>query len=237
MQDLVLHAKSYPFPSVERSYFFYNGLVKTLKKHDFDRTGLIPVLAAGSNQSAEQLARKYKDMAEPIFFPVQRCTLFEFDSVYAAHISSYGSIPSTFYPSPGTAVVTYILWLNDIQLERMHQTEKNYTFDQLDDLKIEMFENTDTIHKAYAYTSKVGCVNYNGSPISLSEIPAVGRNFIHKTQTEMLEYLRQTCSPDAKLDHFILEHIQKKNTRRERAATLSVNAIPVVFEKKIILEL
>ena len=116
------HAKSYPFPVPGRSYLFRNGEVEDLDPNGFERTGRTPVLAAGSNQSHEQLARKYSVLEGHVEIPVQRGKLAGFDSVYAAHLAGYGSVPSTFYPSPQTQVTTYVLWLDDAQLHRMHET-------------------------------------------------------------------------------------------------------------------
>ena len=87
MPDAVSHAKSYPFPVPGRSYLFRNGEVLDVVSDGFDRAARTPVLAAGSNQSHEQLARKYRMLSGNIEIPVQRGVLLDFDSVYAAHFA------------------------------------------------------------------------------------------------------------------------------------------------------
>ena len=81
MTDPVTHAKSYPFPVPGRSYVFRNGVPHDMDDHGFERVGRTPVLAAGSNQSHEQLARKYSVLPGHVEIPVQRGVLHDFDSV------------------------------------------------------------------------------------------------------------------------------------------------------------
>ena len=110
-----------------------------------DRHGRTPVLAAGSNQSHEQLARKYSVLPGHVEIPVQKGMLNDFDSVYAAHLAGYGSVPSTFYPSAGTRVTTYVLWLDEAQLNRMHETERNYTYDRLEAITVEIDDDGEVL--------------------------------------------------------------------------------------------
>ncbi|MFL2668814.1 MAG: hypothetical protein ACJ0HT_04470 [Alphaproteobacteria bacterium] len=56
MIDPVEHAKAYPFPAPDYSYLFEAGKWSALENDEFDVRGRTPVLAAGSNQSPEQLA-------------------------------------------------------------------------------------------------------------------------------------------------------------------------------------
>ena len=47
-----------------------------------------------------------------------------FDSVYSAHVTSYGSIAAMYVPVPHqTRSRQFITWLDDDQLHIMHQTE------------------------------------------------------------------------------------------------------------------
>jgi hypothetical protein len=215
MNDPVAHAKSYPFPVPGRSYVFWNGQPVDMPEDGFDRADRTPVLAAGSNQSHEQLARKYSILPGHVEIPVQKGMLRDFDSVYAAHLASYGSVPSTFYPSAGTRVTTYVLWLDDSQLNRMHETERNYTFD-------------------HAYTAKIGCVNYDGLPVALAEIKAHGRTLPSMSQPEMLDFVRSRLAPDSALDEFVHAHILDESLRQARTAALSKDAIFQEFPRTVL---
>lgn len=236
MTDPVAHAKSYPFPVPGRSYVFRNGQPHDLDDHGFDRTGRTPVLAAGSNQSHEQLARKYSVLPGHVEIPIQRGMLHDFDSVYAAHLAGYGSVPSTFHPSPGTRVTTYILWLDDAQLNRMHETERNYTYDRLDTVRVDIPDAGETLDEAFAYTAIVGCVNVNGAPAALAEISAEGRTLVAMGQAEMLDHVRARLAPDVDLETFVRAHIDDEHLRRERTAALSADSLPLNFARTVLAE-
>src|SRR5690606_17003915 len=133
-----------------------------------DTTGRVPVLAAGSNQSPEQLARKYGHLPEIGAIPAQRGRLHDFDVVYAAHLARYGSVPATFQHAPGTAVTVFVLWLTERQLVRMHETEGNYCYDHLYDVRVDL-DAGGTLWEAFAYSSKVGCLAHAGSCIAIAE--------------------------------------------------------------------
>ena len=234
MNDPVAHAKTYPFPVPGRSYVFRNGTPHDLDDHGFDRTGRTPVLAAGSNQSHEQLARKYSVLPGHVEIPIQRGLLDDFDSVYAAHLADYGSVPSTFHPSLGTRVTTYVLWLDDAQLNRMHETERNYTYDRLDGIRVEIEGVGEIIDRAFAYTAVVGCLNVNGAPVALAEISAEGRTLRAMSQPDMLDHVRGRLDPDVHLDTFIQAHIEGEALRRERTLALSSDSLPLVFERTVL---
>lgn len=234
MNDPVAHAKTYPFPVPGRSYVFRNGIPHDLDDHGFDRTGRTPVLAAGSNQSHEQLARKYSLLPGHVEIPIQRGLLDDFDSVYAAHLAGYGSVPSTFHPSLGTRVTTYVLWLDDAQLNRMHETERNYTYDRLDGIRVEIDGVGEIIDRAFAYTAVVGCLNVNGAPVALAEISAEGRILRAMSQLDMLDHVRGRLDPAVHLDTFIQAHIEDEALRRERTLALSSDSLPLVFERTVL---
>ena len=234
MNDPVAHAKAYPFPVPGRSYVFRNGTPHDLDDHGFDRTGRTPVLAAGSNQSHEQLARKYSVLPGHVEIPIQRGLLDDFDSVYAAHLAGYGSVPSTFHPSLGTRVTTYVLWLDDAQLNWMHETERNYTYDRLDGIRVEIEGVGEIIDRAFAYTAVVGCLNVNGAPVALAEISAEGRILRAMSQPDMLDHVRGRLGPDVHLDTFIQAHIEDEALRRERTLALSSDSLPLVFERTVL---
>ena len=234
MNDPVAHAKTYPFPVPGRSYVFRRGQPVDPLPDDFDRHGRTPVLAAGSNQSHEQLARKYSVLPGHVEIPVQKGMLNDFDSVYAAHLAGYGSVPSTFYPSAGTRVTTYVLWLDDSQLNRMHETERNYTYDRLEAITVEIDDDGEVLGEAFAYTAKVGCVNHSGFPVALREIEAEGRALPSMLQAEMLDFVRSRLAPAMNLDDFIRAHIEDESLRRRRTAALSEDALILEFPRTVL---
>ena len=116
MADPVEHAKAYPFYIPDHCYLYEEGGWRRLDDRLFNADGRVPVLAAGSNQSPDQLARKYGHMPGIGPIPAQRGRLHDFDVVYAAHLARYGSVPATFQHSPGTIVIVFVLWLTAPQV-------------------------------------------------------------------------------------------------------------------------
>ncbi|MBT5051373.1 MAG: hypothetical protein HOM58_22960 [Rhodospirillaceae bacterium] len=235
MNDPVGHAKAYPFPAPDHCFLYEGGGWKRL--HDgVETTGRSPVLAAGSNQSPEQLARKYGGMTDIGAIPAQRGRLHDFDVVYAAHLARYGSVPATFQRSPGTAVTVFVLWLTDEQLQRMHETEGNYTYDHLNDILIEL-DAGEALTEAFAYSSKIGCLAHEGDCIGLAEIAARNRRFRALRQAEVLALIRDRLDPGTDLDLFISQHAGEYDVLRERSKRLGDDAISTSYRRRTILAL
>lgn len=237
MPHRVPHAKSYPFPIPDGSFIYDNGVTRPAGATAADTDGRTPVLAAGSNQSPEQIHRKFGPLPGHVVAPAQRGVLHDFDVVYAAHLAGYGSVPATFQASPGTAVTVFVLWLDAPQLVRMHETEGNYSYDCLSDIRIDLDDGHGMLTEAFAYSSKVGCFNHSGRPASLAEIPATGRNFPEYSQPEILTHLRDRLAPDHDLDQFILDHITDEATRHSRARAMGADALPLLFDRRVVVEL
>ncbi len=231
MQDKIDHAKSYPFPAPDHCYLYENGDWRPLPDDGFETDGRVPVLAAGSNQSPEQLQRKYGPLSDAGAIPAQRGLLHGFDVVYAAHLTGYGSVPATLQHSPGTRVTVFVLWLNQMQLARMHETEGNYTYDHLSPIRIEL-DQGGGMSAAYAYTSKAGCINHGGQCVSLGEIRAEGRTFHALRQPEMLALARDRLAPGLDVDEFVRQNLADDDLRRMRSQALGADALPVTYERR-----
>jgi len=231
MHDQIRHAKSYPFAIPERSYVFVDGDIRPWDA-SLDRTGHIPVIAVGSNQSPDQLRRKY-DGFSGIAIPAERARLHDFDVVYAAHISSYGSVPATLQASPGTAVALFVLWMDEPALARMHATEGNYTYDRLKGIRLEL-ESGRTLDQAYVYSAKVGCLNVEDGCASLAAIPARERTNPAFRQADILARVRDWLEPGMALDAFVSAHIADADLRRARIAEIGHDALPLAYAREIV---
>lgn len=236
MNDRIAHAKSYPFEILDRSFTYRGGGIHPFETSRVDKARRVPVLAAGSNQSPAQLHRKFGHLGDGAPVHAQRGVLHDFDVVYAAHLSSYGSVPATFQASPGTEVNVFVLWLDEIQLARMHETEGNYTYDRLSAVRIH-FDDGDILADAFAYSSKVGCLNLDGDCVGLTEIAASGRRFRHMRQPEIQAHVRDRLGSDTPLDAFIGAHLEDHAVRHARSTALGVDALPLAFARETIEEL
>lgn len=185
------------------------------------------MLASGSNASPQQLARKFARFQGAIV-PVLKAQLVDFDAVYSAHFSSYGSIPATFCYSPGTILNTFITYLTRSQLDRMHKTEGigvNYCFARLDQVQLAI-ENQITLDKVQFYLSLHGCLCLNNSAIGLTAISAENRKFIQMNELDLLKDVVQYLEPDTTLDDFILETVSERSLRKKRIKRLKQTARP-----------
>jgi hypothetical protein len=191
------------------------------------------VLAAGSNQSHEQLARKYAghEAFKGTVIPAWRGRLHGFDTVYAAKFTGYGSVPATFQHSPGAAVTVFVQWLTPGQLQRMHETEGGYDYDRLTGIRIAL-DRGGALTEAFAYSSSTGCLAVDGSHVALAEIAAEGRRFRSMTQHEILVAMRDRLAPGTALETFIVENLDDPALRARRAAELVRTALPLGFPRE-----
>jgi len=229
--DPLIRAKTYPYDNPGRSYLLCDDGPRFpeggFAVSAFDRRQ--PVLAYGSNQSPEQLRRKFKKInGAPI--PVVRSQLADFDVVYSAHLASYGAVPATLHPQPGTRVSLSVLWLNGAQLARMHETEAlgfNYDFGRFDGVALSM-DGFGRLSRVFAYMSRRGCLMRGGAPIALDAVPARNRTLAALTQMETLALVRDRLAPGEKVDDFIIGTAGDEPLRRARISALesSGQAVP-----------
>ena len=111
-------AINYPYRTPDYAYSFFKG--KFIHGIHLDLEKRIPILSVGSNRAPMQLHRKFSFNQNICVTPA---ILYDSDIVYAASISSYGSMPATQWPSIGTTVTLNVLWLTKEQLDLMHLTE------------------------------------------------------------------------------------------------------------------
>jgi len=226
----LVRAFGYPYALTHTSFVFRAGAAETHRlverAEDFpDVSGRIPVLAVGSNQSPQQLARKFPQAAWGEI-PTSRVHLQDFDTVFSAHITGYGSIAAMLFPSPGTRVALYVNWLNESQLEAMHETElpnENYHFGRLEhlDLSVEAGPPLSAVH---LYVGQRGAYAPGGFVIPLAEVPAEGRKHIAKSQREILERVRAHVRPGMSLEDFIFSAIESAEDRLAYIEALTTSA-------------
>ncbi|RMD61532.1 MAG: hypothetical protein D6826_09675 [Alphaproteobacteria bacterium] len=233
--ELVHLAKSYPFAAPEGSYLFSNGKARPLaaaSRDDDPFAGRTPVIAHGSNRSPAQLRRKFGRDGE---IPVTRAWLADYDVVYSAHVTRYGSVAANLHHVPGVRVAVFVTWLNAAQLARMHETElggENYRFGRLSgiDLVVEAGgEAMPALDEAWVYLSTRGCLAIEGAPVGLAAVAAHGRPHRALDQEALLSWLwrRHRHRPDLGLDGFILENIRNAGRRAALTATLAAEAMPM----------
>lgn len=216
-------AREYPYRIPDGSYLWRGGDV-----HAFDpalRGDRTPVLAVGSNQSPQQLSRKFGDSGE---IPVQRARLSDFDIYYSAHITGYGSVPAMLQHAPGAQATLSVTWLDDRQLGVMHDTElyaAKYRYAAIEDinLALDCGAQLDFVH---LYVGVNGHLLHDGDAVALAAVPATGRRPKALTTAEMLEVVRERFSPGSGRDEFVLKLAEDPAFRADCTEAIAADAVP-----------
>ena len=227
--DTLRRALSYPYEIPTNSYIVDGGEHQELAPGAPmpDVSGRRPVLAVGSNQSPEQLIRKFNgsDLG-PI--PVIRARLKDFDIVYSPHVASYGSIPATLRHSPGTRVTLFVNWLTPAQVVHMHETEipaGNYHFGKLEGIELRL-DFGPAMTSAYVYSSRRGSLTRDGLPVALAAVRAENRVWPSLNQEEIQNHARKITAAGQHLEAFIRVSIEDVSARRERTRALMSDGLP-----------
>ena len=241
--ELHQRAKTYPYPIPDHSYIYRDGTIERLNPGDPmpDLTNRRPVLAVGSNQSPQQLARKFPPVTKDRQskdgqsgwgeIPVIRVGLKDFDTVYSPHLTAYGSVPATLQHAPGTTVTLFVNWLTPEQEAWMHQTEvsaANYLFGQLEGVEI-IPEIGEVMTSAYVYRGERGVLLKDGEPVPLAEVPAKNRQWQAMDQKQALAFVRDHTDPTETLDSYILKTVNNPQTRKQRTRNLEEISQPFSF--------
>ena len=207
-------AADYPFLApLERYVFSAIGEAPA-----FDVEGRTAVLALGSNAAPLQLKRKFGESFGHI--PVSRAVLFDHVVVYSAHFSAYGSLPATLERHPGGVTFVAITWLDQSQLERMHETEAlgvNYDYCELADFRLEhdgdAFVATTTVPIG-AYVSRHGPLRHAAAPVRLAETASSGCPWPALTQPAALRFAHRRVAPEQAYDSFMQRIVEDTGFRR-----------------------
>ena len=86
------------------------------------------VLAVGSNQTPETIARKYRRSGRdiPVTTPFVRCTVHHLAVGHVAHIAVPGYLPAAPYRAEGERMELVATWFDEEQLAVVDETEPNY---------------------------------------------------------------------------------------------------------------
>ncbi len=208
----MLHrATNYPYDRPDQSYVYDDGEITAFDVWPGEiAAGRTPVLAFGSNAAPEQLRRKFGDLAGTVI-PVIQADLTNFDVVYSAHLTAYGAVPATLAPSPGTTLHTWITWLDEGQLERMHRSEMgtswgaqvNYAYGALSSIQLRQSHDLGVLEQVGVYLSNHGALRLDDRPVAFDIVPATGREFSSKSMGEILDQVRAQLETDLSVEQFI----------------------------------
>lgn len=221
-RKLVERALAYPYAVPSNSFLLVDGSPREapgLDSTEFHATGRTPLLAYGSNAAPEVLAGKLGETARDAPVLAMRATLADFDVVYSAHISRYGSVPAALQPSPGTGVTVFVLYLSEDQLRLIAETEPNYERVTLRGVSCEL-ESGETLGEVATYLSRHGCLLAGDSEIALTGVEARGRRFPAMSQPQVLELVRAALAPEQSLERFVVGSATDPELARRRTEAL-----------------
>jgi len=157
--------------------------------------------------------------------PVQHARLKDFDIVYAAHLTRYGSVPAMLQRAPGTTVALAVTWLDDTQLEIMHATEGGYHYASIESVDLTYDDGTraDSVH---LYVGREGHLVHREQPVALIEIDGEDRPHAARNTAEVLELVHQRVAPDLPHDDFILRVIADTDFRRDCSIKIAEDSVP-----------
>lgn len=215
----LLRALLYPYPAPDHDFILRNRRVSTFHAGSSETVGRllngrVPVLAAGSNRSPRQLARKYFPPFDAGDIPVTMGWMDNHDVVYCAHITGYGAVPATVTESAGTTVRVAVNWLLPDQLHHLNATEslgKHYDYVQIPSAGI-VLDCGLTVSRVGAYVARHGCEFSPGDVFALADIKAENRRFPARSQWEMLQYVAQRAGHVPHPD-FIIRLIEDEDFR------------------------
>ena len=227
--ELLGLAKSYPFEAPGRSYLFRDGEAEPISGRlpGAHYAGRIPIIAHGSNRAPDQLRRKFGSNAE---IPVSRAWLADYDVVYSAHVTQYGSIAANLQHAPGARVEVFVTWLCEVQLARMHETElghERYHYGRM--VAVELTLETGPrprLTEAMVYLSTQGCLAEGDGPVGLAAVAAEHRPHGALHQEEALDLVRTRHRPAASLDQHILTTIRDVSARHALIEDMRAHSLP-----------
>ena len=227
--DSFSRALHYPYDPHHENFLFREGKVEPLDLA-YNKDGLRPVIAVGSNRAPVQLERKYRDMKVEI--PVTRIIARNVDVVFAARYGGYGAVPATLAPSPGTRVELWITWLDEVALKRMDETEALGVGYNRERIRVPMEGDAGWLpEEPEIYTAIGGVVTDAGEPVAFSTIPAEDRRYAHRTTEEMLRRLHDDHG-HGEFEGWVraIAQGEAEESRARAEAHLKARALEVSFE-------
>lgn len=206
MGEIVRRALAYPYATPGHSFVLAAGRVLELPEAGPDLRGRTALLAYGSNAAPEALIRKLAAIPD-VPLPVLRAELSDFDVVYSAHVSPYGSVPATLRRSPGTTAAVHVVYPDSEQLPLLAATEPNYELSRLWSISCRVDAGL-TLTELDAFVSRHGCLSVASAALALAEIEASGRRLAATSQPRLLEHVRSQLAPRLSLKDFIAACIE-----------------------------
>jgi hypothetical protein len=184
---------------------------------------LTPVIGYGSDPSPAQLQRKFSKSGfhGPAVIPVMKGRVRDYDIVWSPFFVSYGAMPSTITPSPGTDVEIWVTWLEKDAVRRMNQSEgvgELYAFGWLRDVQFAL-DGPDP-EQMLVYVSCYGALTVGGSMLALDAVPATNRSARPVDSATALRAVLPTLGWHGSVFDLLYANVASASGRAERTRKL-----------------
>jgi hypothetical protein len=221
----------YPFDVPLVGYTWRSGLPPGPAAGVDEVAGRTAVLAIGSNAASSQLSRKFAlpAFADPATddgrIPVAPAAAPGIDVVFAAQVASYGSVPATITPSPGTVAHVFVTWLTPAQLDRMNETEalgRAYQFAHVPGVAVEGHDPA----PVPAYAATAGAALFGGEPLASAAVAAAGRTLPAASQRAVWDRLAAAAGVPGGARALVDAVVADRDRRDAMSALLRSGRIP-----------
>ena len=187
---------------------------------------VVAMIAAGSNGSTVQLARKYRERrsARPILIAPAEVTGAV--SVYSAHITAYGSVPATMHAAPDAGAALHVLLMPAEELAHMNATEAlgvNYVLAAPEAMQARV--ETVSFARPLAYVSKRGALALETGPVLLPQTGGEATGYAEAGQREMVERVMARLGEGCSVEAFVTRMIGDRRARADVTARLAETAL------------
>ncbi|MEJ8574032.1 hypothetical protein [Microbaculum marinum] len=192
----------------------------------------VALVAAGSNGSTVQLARKYRERRSARPTLIAPATVRGAVSVYSAHITSYGSVPATMHGAGGASADLHVLLLPAEELAHINATESlgvNYVLAAPHGTAATI--EAVTLSRPLAYVSKRGALSIDGSPSLLAGTGGRDAGYPAADQREMMARVQRHVGDAGALEEFVRAMIADRQRRLAVTALLAETAEPWMLEE------
>jgi hypothetical protein len=186
-----------------------------------------PVIAYGSNATVSALTRKYvaPTITRPAVIPVTRALLHDYDVVWSPHLVYNGAMPATIVRSPGTAIEVWLTWLDDAELQRMHDSEgvgTLYSYGTLAPARL--VSKVPLPEPPRVYVDCYGALALDGVVQAIARVPANGRQFPAIESERALRKVAALTGWSGNVFAWVLDNVQSLARRAERTQRLAALA-------------
>jgi hypothetical protein len=149
------------------------------------------------------------------------------DIAFSPRFVSYGAMPATIVPRPGTDAEIWVNWPDDAELAQMNASESAGGLYAFGDLSAEWDVAGPDPDTMKVYVDCFGGLEVDGQLLALSAVPATGRTARAVTEPEALDAVLPTLGWQRSLFELLLTNVASERARDRH--TGRIEALGVQF--------